>query len=183
MKTYNSQPNSPLSANVERISALEYLEAGAKAERNGVDKPAFKHIQDELERLPMARQRLTFEMLQLVWQSLERGEEPGLGAVFGGSYWSAIEPQRSSEYRVWLEKIILRSFELRSRLSNPPGDDGPFGMILSTMLIALGKVDRSRFSAILENLKRRGGEEKLDPRWKVIARVAELFLTLGESEN
>ena len=40
MKTYNSQPSNPLPEDVEHISELEYLEASAKAARNGIDKPA-----------------------------------------------------------------------------------------------------------------------------------------------
>lgn len=121
-------------------------------------------------------------MLPLAWQSLERGEEPGWTAGFAGCCWGLIEPQRLSEYTSWLEKIIVRSFELRSQLSNPPGEHGPFAMTLTMMLIALGKVDRSRFTAILETLKRRGGEANLDPRWKVIAGAEKTVLNLGARE-
>jgi protein-arginine kinase activator protein McsA len=65
MKLYNAQPNKPLPADVEHITASEYLAACARAASNGVEKPALRHIHEELKRLPKTRQRLAFEMLQL----------------------------------------------------------------------------------------------------------------------
>jgi hypothetical protein len=153
LRAYNSQPCSALPEDVEHISALEYLEASARADRNGVDNPAFKHIQEQVNRLPMTRQRIVFEMLPLAWQSLELGEEPGWTAGFAGCCWGSIEPQRLSEYTTWLEKIIVRCFELRGQLPDPPGENGPFAMTLSMMLVTLGKVERGRFTAVLESLK------------------------------
>jgi hypothetical protein len=176
LATYGSQPNSTLPSDVEHISALEYLEASAKATRNGADKPAFKHIEKELSRLPMARQRLAFEMLSLASQSLDRGEEPGWAAGFAGCCWGLIEPHRKSEYATCLEKIIERCFELRRQLPASPGDHGAFGMTLTLMLIALGKVDRHRFEAILQTLRSRGGDSNLDPRWKVIDQAEKRIL-------
>src|SRR6266542_985499 len=140
VKTYNSQPCNPLPLDIENISALDYLEASAKAARNGADKPAFKHISQQLKQLPMTRQRLAFEMLPLAWQSLERGEEPGWTAGFAGCCWGVIEPAQMYEYTTWLERIIVRSFELRSQLQNPPGEHGPFAITLCMMRIALRKV-------------------------------------------
>lgn len=171
VKAYNSQPSNPLPADVEHISALDYLEAGECARRNGVDGPAFKHIRNELSHLPATRERLAFEMLPLIWQSLEHGEEPAWQTSLAGSCWGSIQPGRRPEYTGWLEKIILRIFELRNEFSTPVGEHGPFSLSLSMMLIALGKVDRARFTSVVQTLKDRGGEARLDPRWRVIAQA------------
>ena len=64
--TCDSQPDSPLPADVEHITALEYLAASARAVSNGADKPALRHIHEELKELPKTRQRLVFEMLPLL---------------------------------------------------------------------------------------------------------------------
>jgi hypothetical protein len=173
-KTYNSEPKRALPTNIENITGAEYLEARAKAERNGADKPVLKHIDEHLERLPLTRQRLVFEMLPIAWESLERGDDPHW-EVFFGCRWRDVPPERRGEYLTWLEKLILRSFELRSQLSPPPGSHGPFVMTLSSLLLSLGKVDRKRFTTVVEDLKRRGGEERLDPRWAVIARIEKLI--------
>jgi hypothetical protein len=183
MKAYAPRPNSPPPADVEHISAVEYLAADAKAARNGFDKPAFKHINNELKKLPMTRLRLAFEMLPLAWQSLERGEEPLDEIGFAGCSWSSIEPQRLSEYSTWFEKIILRSFELRDQLSNPPGEHGPFAMTLLLSLTTLGRVDRNRFLVMLEILKRRGGDANLDTRWKVISRAEKIIMKQEGDES
>jgi hypothetical protein len=182
-KAYNSQPNNPPPTDVEEISALEYLEAAAKARRNGVDAPAFKHIHEELSRLPKTRERLAFEMLSLSWQSLERGQEPGWEVGFAGCCWGSIAADRSPEYKTWLEKLTFRLFELRQQLPTPPGEHGPFSHSLSLVLIALGKVDRPRFNFVVEALKSRGGDASLDSRWRVIAEAEARIANSEEAER
>jgi hypothetical protein len=177
VKAYNSQPNIPLSVSVELISVSEYLEARENAARNGGYIPAFRIIQERLQRLPQTRQRLALEMLPLAWESLERGEEPQWMAGFASFCWDVIKPERLSEYTSWLEKLIVRSFELRNRLPTSPGEHGPFSITLFSMLVALGKVDRTRFTGLVRSLEARGGQAKLDPRWKVIGRAEEAVLS------
>jgi len=171
VKAYNSQPSNPLPSDVANISALDYLEAGECARQDGVEGPAFKHIQNELRDLPATRERLAFEMLPLIWQSLERGEEPAWQTSLAGSCWGSIQAERLPEYTAWLEKIILRIFELRKGFTTPVGGHGPFSLSLSMMLIALGKVDRARFTWVVQTLKDRGGDARLDPRWRVIVQA------------
>src|SRR5688572_33192183 len=72
VRAYNQQPNNPLPDDVENITAQEYFAARERARRNGVDIPAFKHIQEHVSKSPLTRQRLAFEMMELAWQSLER---------------------------------------------------------------------------------------------------------------
>ena len=180
VKTYNRQPDNPLPTDVEHITALEYLEASARAVRNGADKPAFKHINEALKRFPKTRQRLVFEMLNLAWQSLERGEDPRQEAGFAGCCRDSIEAERMPEYITWLERIVIRCFELRSQLPNPETAHGPFALTPSLMLISLGKVDRARFSALVEDLKNQCSESQLDWRRKVLSRATKLVL---QSEN
>jgi hypothetical protein len=89
---YNSQPSTPLPADVEHITVPEYFEASARASANSADGPAFKHIHEELKRLPDTRQRLVFEVLPLVWKSLESGIEPTLETCVA-TWWPSIKPQ------------------------------------------------------------------------------------------
>jgi len=181
-KTCNSQPNSPLPADVEHITALEYLAACARAACNGVDKPALKHIHEELKRLPKTRQRLTFEMLRLAWQTLERREDPGWETGFPSCAWGSIEAEQMPEYIMWLEKIAIRCFELRGQLPSPQGEHGPFTVSLNGMLIALGKVDRARFSVVLGALKSKCDEADLNSRRKLLSGVEGFFLKSRHQE-
>ena len=171
-RAYHSQPSTPLPADVEHITAEEYLEARAKTTRNGVDIPAFKHIQKELKRLPATQQRLVFEMFPLAWRVLEHGEEP-FWEMSLSIYRNAIESHRLPEFITWLEKIIVRCFELRSQLPNPQGDHGRFAVTLSATLISLAKVERARFNAVLVDLKSRCGEANTDARMKLLNGVEE----------
>ena len=183
VRRYNPGGNTPPPRDVENISASEYLEAGARAARNGVDKPAFMFINEQLAHLPGTRERLAFEMLILACRSLDRGEDPGWAAGFAACCAGVIDPRRQPEYVAGLERIILRAFELRKRLENPPGRHGPFVLTLSSMLIALGKVDKARFLTLVAELKHQGGEAELDPRWEVIARAERMVLGLKKGKG
>lgn len=171
IKAYNSQPPSPLPGNVADITAAEFLAAGDKAARNAVDRPAFDYILDQLTRLPKTRERLVFELFQLVWQTLERREDPPLQPLMLAFCYTPRGPARLAEYTAWLEKIVLRCVELRRQLPAPPGDHGPFSLEISWGLIALRRVAPTRFTALLRDLKEQGADPALDPRWKVIATV------------
>src|SRR5215831_18137696 len=54
IRAYNPAPNFVQVSvqEVENMTAVEYVEASARAARNGADKPRFKQILDQLERLP-----------------------------------------------------------------------------------------------------------------------------------
>jgi hypothetical protein len=183
VKAYTSPPTAAVPVDIESITAAEFLNASGRASRNSSDKPAFKHILETLGRLPQTRQRLALELLPLAWQALERGEEPPFETVLFGCRSVSIEPQRLPEYTAWLEKIIRRSFDLRRRLSESPGEHGPFAMTLSMTLVALGRLNRERFTALLATLKLEGGEARLDRRWKVLADAEEDILRSGHPEE
>jgi hypothetical protein len=124
-----------------------------------------------LNGLPKTRQRLAFEMLPLVWQTLERGEEPVCAAVFASCAWGSIEAEQMPEYIMWLEKIAIRCFELRGQLPSPQREHAPFTLSLRGMLIALGKVDPARFKVLLETLKSKCDEADLNSRRKLLLGV------------
>jgi hypothetical protein len=171
-----SQPDNPLPADVEHITALEYLAASARAVCNGADKAALRHIYAELKRFPKTRQRLAFEMLRLAWQTLERREDPGWEAVFVSCAWGSIEAEQMPEYIMWLEKIAIRCFELLGQLPSPQREHAPFTLSLRGMLIALGKVDSARFNVVLEALKSKCDEADLNSRRKLLSRVEDFVL-------
>jgi len=121
-------------------------------------------------------------MLRLTWQSLERGEDPVSEAGFAGCCRSSIEPERSPEHILWLERIIIRCFELRNQLPSPEGEHGRFAMTLTGMLISLCKVDRGRFTAILQALRVQCGEADIDSRQKLLSRFEKLVSRSGNHE-
>lgn len=96
-------PTVQLPAAVELITATEYLGISVKAAANGADKPVFKHLCRELERLPVTRARLAVELLEMAWKSLEEEGDPydliGLGCSFGNS----VQAPKSQEYVDLLE--------------------------------------------------------------------------------
>jgi hypothetical protein len=168
VKAYNTQPPTPLRADVENITAAEFLEAADKATRNAADQPAFKYIFGQVERLPSTSDRLVFEFFQLAWEILERGQDlpsPELVLAFG---WGPRDPSRLAEYFAWLEKIILRCVELRRQLPTSPGEEGPFALNIAAGLTALRRESPARFTSFVEELKKQGADPALDPRWKVI---------------
>jgi len=169
VKAYNTELPRPLPANVENITAAEFIEAADKATRNAADRPAFTYIFAQLERMPNTRDRLVFEFLELAWQILERGQDlpsPGLVLAFA---WGPREPARLDEYIAWLEKIIRRCVVLRRQLPSSPGEHGPFALDIAMGLTALRRVAPARFTALVEELKKEGADPGFDPRWKVIA--------------
>ena len=175
VKAYNAEPPRPLSANVERITAAEFFEAADKATRNAADKPAFTYIFDRLQLLPKTRDRLVFDFFRLAWQILERGQDLPSPALVLAFAWGPREPAREAEYIGWLEKIILRCVELRRQLAPSPGEHGPFALDIAMGLTALRRVSPTRFSALVEELKKQGADPALDPRWKAI--------TTGEKQS
>src|SRR5947209_1021676 len=173
LKGYNSLAGvpPPLTIDVERITAPQFMEAQAKAQRNGIDKPAFKGILKSLENLPKTRERLALEFLTLALQSLERGEIPPdlIGwASFGCSPESEIVPT----YTMLLEKIILQYFELLGRSSSkPPAPRSSFQLTMA--VLELRRVALQRFSTLFARLKREYGEGEDDPRRFLIAELEE----------
>ena len=163
-RNYNTGPVSPLPTNVENITAAEYLEAAEKADCNGADKPAFRHIQEELRQHPEAQQRLAREMLPTIWNCLEQGIAPPIPAEAAGWFFHANPSRGLSENIAWLEKCILRCFELQSQ------KQGRFVKALLTMLMTLWRIDRPRFTAMMETLRNQAGESGRDP-YRIIERI------------
>lgn len=179
---YSSQPNIPLPADVEHITVAEYCEASATASANTADVPAFKHIHEELKRFPATRQRLVFEVLPLVWKSLEDGIEP-VTETCVATWWPSIEPQRLAEYTMLLEKIIRRCFELRDQVPDPQAESVRFAITLMTMLISLAKADRTRFNEVLASLKSQCGDANSDERMKLLNGVEKAISRSEEKES
>jgi len=183
VQAYNQQPNNPLPDDVENITAQEFFAARERASRNGVDIPAFKHIREHISKSLLTRQRLAFEMMELAWQSMERGEDPGMHMTFAGSCWTSIESQRRKEYVTWLEKIIIRCFELCGQQCPPFMVDGPFAHTLSLSLCALGCVERNRFTELLEEIRKRVGDQNSDARWQVLADAEQTVLRFAKRKQ
>jgi hypothetical protein len=137
---------------VDHITALEYLHFAARSHANSADAPAYRHVSQELKRLPATRERLGTEMLTMALQSLEQGNDSwdlvGLGSCFGNS----VSRANTSAFIQLLERIILRSIELMARSPNAPSDH-PFGMGLTLAGNALRQADPGRLSTLLEGLK------------------------------
>ena len=170
MRSYNSPANPPSSPiDVERITAAEYLDAAAKAERNGDDKPALRRILTELERFPNIRQRLAFEMLPMFLRSLKAGTEPPHYLVsFVTLSANSIDLQRLPEFAAGLEKIILQFFDLAGAR---PAARQPSTLTILSSALTLHQVDKERFVSVFAELKRRCGAAENDPRREFITHI------------
>ncbi|PWU20766.1 MAG: hypothetical protein C5B50_03170 [Verrucomicrobia bacterium] len=152
-KRYNLPATKPLPTDVEHITASEYLQAHQLAVLNAVDKPAAQYVDKELERFPRTRERLAFEMFELAWEILARGEAPMHEAGFAGCARRDITPERLPEYLKWLEKLIFRCCELRNQVPLPAPRHEQFVFLLSLLLISLRDVGADRYAATVDALK------------------------------
>ena len=122
------------------------------------------------------------ELMALAWQSLEQGQDPGMQMTFAGCCWTAIEPQRRAEYVAWLEKIIIRCFELRSQGHPPFAAYGAFALTACLSLCSLGYADRSRFTQLLKDLRERVGDQNSDA-WKVLTEAEQTVLRFDKRKQ
>jgi hypothetical protein len=161
----------PTREQIERITAKEYLDASARASANSADKPVFRHICAELEKMPEAQARLALEFLPLIWRSLEQESGPPL-LSFPPTFWArAVAKESLPEYTGWMEKIGLRCFEL---LGQHP-EVFEFKIGLQMALMALHRVDRSRFVGVMGGLKSRCEDQSLDKRSAVLSDIERLL--------
>lgn len=90
--------------------------------------------------------------------------------------------QRVAEHTDWVEKMILKTFELRKALHYEPGKHGPFCLTFMNLLTPLSIRAPERFYKILEVLKARGADFN-DSRWKIIAFIEESARKRSESDS
>ncbi len=157
---------------VEDITALDYLAAEDSARRNGVDKPPFRHMLNELKELRRTQERLAFEILGMVLETLQKGRDPKLLIVHSIRWSGALGGERLDEYVNLLQKVILLSFELMGHVRAGGTRFPPFYVTLVDALGILRKIDRPRFDIVINGLKKSEGETDESPRWKFIAKLA-----------
>jgi len=133
----------------EFITASEYLEAEAKARRNGADKPAFRRIEQELKRLPSTQERLTFELLKLARAALDQGKNPGDAALPAMSMGRSLTHENRPKYLEAIEDIAVRCFESMAQCV-----DSRFTLTFVGSLFALRTSDKQRLDILLDKLKR-----------------------------
>lgn len=169
--SYADQPATLPPEDVEHITAEEYLRLSARASANGIDKPAFKAVSQQLERLPDTRARLGLELLRVAWKSLEQGDDPyhliGLGGCFMNST-NIANP--THEFLELLEKIITRSIERMSESPKLPSAH-PFGFGLTLAVIGLRRANPDRCAAVIGKLRDRARGQT--DRWGLIVDYVE----------
>jgi len=161
----------PLPAQIELITVSGYLDAAAKARINGADKPVFDHINSQLEKMPQTQRRLVFELLPLIWRSLESGDDAMELVIFTARWSRSITSHAVAEYASWVEKISFRCFELLGQRSDAPRDPFMLSMSLCWMLRSLSRVDRDRFANVFKSLKMQCGDANHDTRLEILASV------------
>jgi hypothetical protein len=149
---------------VSRITASEYLDFAAKAHANSADAPAYRHISDELKRLPATRERLGTEMLTMALQSLENGNDVWNLVMSGGCFGNSVPGMKDQAFQELLERIILRSVELMAESVDGPSPH-PFGFGLTMAGNTLNRADSQRFSVLIENIKT---QHKDSPRARAV---------------
>jgi hypothetical protein len=170
VKGYNFQQIAPCPENVREISAEKFLELSSKAAINGADKPAFRHVQQQLSTFPETRQRLAFELLELARQALEEhGKGADSAALNAALLHDAIEPQRRHEYVGCLKKITIQLFDIAGEVLEIPRECYRYLRPIDASLMTLAKLDRAAFEGTIEALKSRAGNRDSDPRWQIIA--------------
>jgi len=150
-QSYNTQPAPSLPANVEDITAAEYLDATARAAANGPDKLVLRHIGNELKRFPATRARLAIEFLTMAKHSLNQNDDPFYLIVTGARFGVSIEPSRLSEFVGLLKSIIHQSVVLMSASSTPLSPH-PYGLGLDLAITALHRTSPSSLAKIRETL-------------------------------
>jgi hypothetical protein len=177
-KPYGSQPSSPLPTDVEQISAEQFLSACEKAAANGADRPALRHIFEELNRFPAARERLALEFLQMALKSLEAGGDPIEWIIKACSFGGSVQVVRSADYAEMLEKIILRSVDLLVPFPELPVAH-PFAWGLETASMALTRIDPTRFTTVISACESKGDELERSQRRKIIMTLQEKLAKTG----
>jgi hypothetical protein len=164
--------------NVEQITALAYLDAADRAARNGIDKPRFGQLVEDLKRFPKTQQRLAFELLAIASQSVEQRCDPGqfigMAAAFSGS----VEAQRLPEYTMTFEKIMFAYFEVLGRPGTRIEGVHPFVLTFVLGLSIIRKFDPNRFLVLVEILKSQCSDP--DPRGQIITEAEQIVSKNGQ---
>ena len=151
---------------IECITAVDYLNAQDKAQRNGADKPAFKRIQEDLKRLPKTQERLAFELLEIAGLALRRGKNPRNAALPALELCRSISEERLSDYIADVDSMAVQCFELMDHCR-----DNRFTFTFLTSLLVLRTLDTQRLNSLLEKLKT--ASEEHEPRRKLLAHAEE----------
>jgi hypothetical protein len=157
-QSYTTQSPPSLPADVEEITAAEYLDAFARAAANGPDKLVLRHICDELKRFPATRARLAIEFMFMAKQSLDQEDDPFFLIGKGASFGDFTESTRLPEFTELVESIIHKSIALIGKSSSPPAPH-PYGFGLDLAISAMYRIDPSRLAAIRETLARQPEKE------------------------
>jgi hypothetical protein len=168
-------------ADVEHITASDYLTAQERARNNVSNVPAFKHLLNELGRFPKTRSRLAFEFLDLAWKTLERRGHPGFLIATSGNFWNSAKPVRPKEYTALVEKMMRRIFEFAAqpetaeRVAESPSSalNPSFCWSLVFAAIALKKADPARYTAVINEFKTEADKSGLDVRRRAVVQVEE----------
>jgi hypothetical protein len=157
-QSYTTQAPPSLPADVEDITAAEYLNAGARAAANGPDKLVLRHICDELKRFPATRARLAIEFMSMAKQSLDQEDDPFFLIGQGASFGDFTESTGLPEFTELLESIIHQSIALIGKSSSPPSPY-PYGFGLDLAISAMYRADPSHLALIRETLARHPEKE------------------------
>ncbi len=95
---------------VEQINLGELLEAMSRSASNGIDKPRFRTLVNELKNFPRTRERLAIESLSEALRCVERKVEPGTLVGWLLSWSEAVPPSRTTEFLLSLEDLAKRYF-------------------------------------------------------------------------
>jgi hypothetical protein len=132
---------------LDDITADEFLKAACNSAGNGVAKPHFRSLLEQLNALPAVRERLAFEFIPLTLKALNDGNVPLQFAIWLPAWTESVTESRRVDFINRIEEIILRGFELRCQ------GDTSTEMTIVTALIAIRKIDQTRFNASITELR------------------------------
>ena len=149
--------------NIESITATQY----DRAIQNGADRPQFKELSKELERIPETRQRLAFEFLDLASHCVRSCEEPARFLGLAAAFYDSVEGERRQEFSSQVESTLMKYFDTL------PNGATPSAVTLSMGFLAIGKFSKEKLLALLNNLMSQCSGS--DPRRDVIVRAKQIL--------
>jgi hypothetical protein len=154
--------------NIDRITALEFLEAEANAMRNGSDKPAFKRIMTELKQAPRAQERLAFKLTRMALQEAESGDCTTRTAAWALFFSNAVDHPRTEDFLAELDELILTCFEALGPLGVRSPGFTRLRFTLKFALAVLGRMDKGRLRTTLSVLTDRSANDDTDCRRRIL---------------
>jgi hypothetical protein len=153
---------------VERITLAQFWELMCRASANGIDKPIFRRVSEQLDGFPRTQERLLFETIDEFKRSINRKVEPWTLAGWI-LYWSSTTRQEiRRELLDALQEITISYFAAIPQLKGCVAE-----ITLPRLLHTIRRLGGiSCAQSVLENLRHEcATKDATDPRLGILAKI------------